>query len=396
MDLLLNTISLIGPVILAGFIYSLKSISMEIKMILWIVCAAIIIFDLYLITKDKKMKREKIKRESLYNRLYEKQELIERDLPGVLLDIIKRNTSLTTLFVKGQKQEEEYKLNEAIETFKQCLNQSDLSELDEVTLYILIGNGYYFLSQPNAAEKYFREALNHLKKIENEEIKSLATSHVLGNIGNIYHHLGKPDEALDYYKQALELHRKLAYEKGVAHNLRNIGTIYNELNQLDEALKYQKGALEIDKKIENEPGIAISLTNIGTVYHDLSQYDDASKRYQEALVIYQKLNNKEGIANIHNRIGLNYSSQGDMNLAISEYKKALEINRKIDYREGMTTNLGNIGLAYIALGKSQNALKYYQEALDLFEQMDVQPRKEILLKIIKNCQGDNGYTENNS
>ena len=383
MELLLNTISLIGPVILAGFIYSLKNISMEIKMILWIVCAAIIIFDLYLIIKDKKMKREKIKRESLYNRLYEKQELIERDMPGILLDIIKRNITLNPLFVKGRKQEEQYRLSEAVETFKQCLNQSGLSELDEVTLYILIGNGYYFLSQPNVAEKYFREALNHLKKIENEEIKSLATSHILGNIGNIYHHLGKPDEALDYYKQALELHRKLAYEKGVAHNLRNIGTIYNELNQFDEALKYQKGALEIDKKIENEPGIAINLTNIGTIYHDLGQYEDSLKRYKEALVIYQRINNKEGIANIYNRIGLNHSSQGDMNLAIIEYKKALEINQKIGYREGIASNLGNIGLAYITLGESEKALKSYQEALELFEQMDILKRKEILLKIIK-------------
>ena len=378
MDLLLNTISLIGPVILAGFIYSLKNISMEIKMILWIVCAAIVIFDLYLIIKDKKMKREKIKRESLYNRLYEKQELIERDLPGVLLDIIKRNITLNPLFVKGRKQEEQYRLSEAVETFKQCLNQSGLSELDEVTLYILIGNGCYFLSQPNVAEKYFREALNHLKKIENEEIKALATSHILGNIGNIYLHLGKPDEALDYYKQALELHRKLAYEKGVAHNLRNIGTIYNELNQFDEALKYQKGALEIDKKIENEPGIAINLTNVGTIYHDLGQYEDSLKRYQEALVIYQRINNKEGIANIYNRVGLNYSSHGDMNLAIIEYKKALEINQKIGYREGMASNLGNIGLAYITLGESEKALKSYQEALELFEQMDTLKRKEIL------------------
>jgi len=383
MDLLLNTISLIGPVILAGFIYSLKNISMEIKMILWIVCAAIIIFDLYLIIKDKKMKREKIKRESLYNRLYEKQELIERDLPGILLDIIKRNITLTTLFIKGRKQEEQYRLSEAVETFKQCLNQSGLSELDKASLHILIGNGYYFLSQLNAAEKYYRAALHHIKKIEDEKIKSLATSQTIGNIGNIYHQLGKPDEALDYYKQALDLNQKMAYGKGVAHNLRNIGTIQNEVNQLEDALKNQKEALEIDKKIENEQGVAICLANIGSVHHDLNQYEEALSLYKEAHAIFQKIDNQEGMANIFNRIGLNHSSQGDMNEAIGEYKKALEINQKIGYREGMASNLGNIGLAYITLGESEKALKSYQEALELFEQMDTLKRKEILLKIIK-------------
>jgi len=383
MELLLNTISLIGPVILAGFIYSLKNISMEIKMILWIVCAAIIIFDLYLIIKDKKMKREKIKRESLYNRLYEKQELIERDLPGILLDIIKRNITLTTLFIKGRKQEEQYRLSEAVETFKQCLNQSGLSELDKASLHILIGNGYYFLSQLNAAEKYYRAALHHIKKIEDEKIKSLATSQTIGNIGNIYHQLGKPDEALDYYKQALDLNQKMAYGKGVAHNLRNIGTIQNEVNQLEDALKNQKEALEIDKKIENEQGVAICLANIGSVHHDLNQYEEALSLYKEAHAIFQKIDNQEGMANIFNRIGLNHSSQGDMNEAIGEYKKALEINQKIGYREGMASNLGNIGLAYITLGESEKALKSYQEALELFEQMDTLKRKEILFKIIK-------------
>ena len=62
MDILLNLLSLIGPIILAWYINTLQSISMQVKMILWIVCAVIFILVLYLIFKDYFTKKEKTKR----------------------------------------------------------------------------------------------------------------------------------------------------------------------------------------------------------------------------------------------------------------------------------------------------------------------------------------------
>jgi len=86
MDSLINIVSIAGPLILAVYIFTLKNINMEIKIGLWIICALIIIIDLYLIIKDKKTKEEKSKREQLYNRLYERQELFDRNLPETLTD----------------------------------------------------------------------------------------------------------------------------------------------------------------------------------------------------------------------------------------------------------------------------------------------------------------------
>jgi len=353
------------------------------KIWLWIVCALIIIFDAYMIVKDKKAKEEKSKREELYNRLYERQELFDRNLPRALIDSLERNPLLADSFPTGQKYEKKYKFKEAIEAYRECLNNSDTPEEDKIILNILIGYCYYFLSKLNEAEKHFRESLNISKRAENKIAKLPAKSVALCNIGNIYHNLGKPDEALEYYQQALEINKKLGYEKGIAHNLNNISTVYNELGKHDEALKYQEEALEINKKIEDEPGVANSLTNIGVVYNDLGKPNEALKYYQEALKINKKMKYEEGIANVFNNIGLSYSNLGDTNQALSYYQEALKINKKIGYKEGIATNLGNIGLVYITLGKSEKALKYYQEALEVFIHMNAQPRIEILLKIIK-------------
>lgn len=383
MNSLLNFISIVAPIIFAAYLFKLKNITMEMKIWLWAVCALIIIFDAYLIIKDKKAKEKKSKREDFYNRLYERQELFNRNLPRTLIDTLERNPLLVDSFQTGQRYEKEYKFKEAIESYRECLNNASVTEGDKLTLNILIGNCYYFLSKLKEAEKHFRESLNIFKRAENKIARLPAKSIALGNIGNIYHSLGKPDEALEYYQQALEINKKFGYEQGIAHNLSNIGRVYNDLRKHDEALKFQEEALEINQKIEDEPGIANSLNNIGVVYNDSGKTEEALKFYQEALEINKKMGYEEGIANVFNNIGLTYSSLRDTNQALNYYQEALKINRKIGYKEGIATNLGNIGLVYITLGQSKEALKYYQEALEVFVQIDAQPRIEILLKIIK-------------
>ncbi|MBU4601619.1 tetratricopeptide repeat protein [bacterium] len=383
MNSLINFISIAGPLIFAACIFALKNITMEMKIGLWIICALIVIFDLYLIIKDKKNKEEKSKREELYNRLYQRQELFDRNLPGTVTDTLERNPLLKNSFLSGQKYEKEYKFEEAIKAYEKCLHDLSIPEEDKIGFNILIGNCYYFLSKLNQAEKHFKESLNILKRVENKIAKLPAKSAALGNIGNIYHNLGKPDEALEYYQQALEINRKLGYEQGVAQNLNNIGTLYNELGKYDEALKCQEEALEVSQKFKDEQAIANSLTNIGIIYTDSGKHEEALKLFQEALEINEKNKYQEGIANVFNNIGLAHSNLKETDQALNYYQKALKINKKIGYKEGIATNLGNIGLIYITLGKPEEVLKYYQEALEIFIHMDAQPRIEILLKLIK-------------
>jgi tetratricopeptide (TPR) repeat protein len=383
MDSLINIISIAGPLIFAACLFALKNITTEMKIGLWIVCALILIFNLYLIIKDKKNKEEKSKREELYNRLYERQELFDRNLPGTVTDALERNPLLKKSFLSGQKYEKKYKFREAIKVYEKCLHDLSIPEEDKIGFNILIGNCYYFLSKLNQAEKHFKESLNVLKRAENKITKLPAKSAAFGNIGNIYHNLGKPDEALEYYQQALEINRKLGYEQGTAHNLNNIGTLYNELGKHDEALKCQEEALEISQKFKDEQAIANSLTNTGIIYTDSGKPGEALKLFQDTLEINKKNKYQEGIANVFNNIGLAHSNLRETDQALNYYQKALKINKKIGYKEGVATNLGNIGLIYITLGKSEEALKYYQEALEVFIHMDAEPRIEILLKLIK-------------
>src|SRR4030065_541930 len=323
MNLFINIISIAGPLIFAAGIFALKNIPAEMKIGLWIVCALILVSDLYLIIKDKKAKEEKSKREELYNRLYQRQELFDRNLPGTVTDVLDRNPLLKESFRSGQKHEKEYEFEEAIKVYEKCLQDLSIPEEDKIGFNILIGSCYYFFSKLNKAEKNFKESLN------------------------------------------------------------NIGSLYNELGKYDEALKCQEEALEISQKFKDEQAIANSLTNIGIIYTDSGKPEEALKLFQEALEINEKNKSQEGIANVFNNMGLAYSNLKETDQALNYYQKALKINKKIGYKEGAATNLGNIGLIYITLGKSEEVLKYYQEALEIFINMNAQPRIEILLKLIK-------------
>ena len=64
MNSLINIISIAGPLIFAAGIFALKNIPAEMKIGLWIVCALILVFDLYLIIKDKKIKMKNLKEKS--------------------------------------------------------------------------------------------------------------------------------------------------------------------------------------------------------------------------------------------------------------------------------------------------------------------------------------------
>src|SRR5665648_1036317 len=290
MNSLLNFISIVAPIIFAAFLFKLKNITMEMKIGLWSICALIIIFDLYLIIKDKKAKEEKSKREKPYNRLYERQELFNRNLPRTLIDTLERNPLLVDSFQTGQRYEKEYKFEEAIKAYEKCLYDLSIPEEDKIGFNILIGNCYFFLSKLKEAEKHFRESLNIFKRVENKIARLPAKSAALGNIGNIFHNLGKSHEALEYYQQALETNRKLGYEQGIANVFNNIGLTYSKLREINQALNYYQEALKINRKIGYKEGIATNLGNIGLAYITLGQSEEALKYYQEALEVFVHIN----------------------------------------------------------------------------------------------------------
>ena len=263
---------------------------MEMKIGLWIICALIFIFDAYLIIKDKKAKEEKSKREELYNRLYERQELFDRNLPRALIDSLKKNPLLADSFHTGQKYEKEYKFREAIEAYRECLNNSDSPEEDKITLNILIGNCYYFLSKLKDAEKHFKESLNISKRAENRIEKLPAKSVALTNIGIIYTDSGKPEEALKLFQEALEINKKNKYQEGIANVFNNIGLAHSKLRETDQALNYYQKALKINKKIGYKEGVATNLGNIGLIYITLGKSEEALKYYQEALEVFIHMN----------------------------------------------------------------------------------------------------------
>jgi len=388
MEKILDFTFIISPLIFAVYLFTLKNISQEIKIGLGVACILLTFFNIYLLTKERKNREEKLKRKQFYNHLYERLELWDRDLPETLLEIIKKDPLGANCFLKGQNYEKEHNLIQALEVYKKRLEDSLLPEEDKFVLYLLIGNSYLYLADYNQAEYYFKASLKSFKKAGNKIAHLPGQSLILKNLGIVYHLLGEPDEALQHYQQALEINRKLGYEKGIASIYNHMGIIYGELGKTEDGLKLQEEALGIFEKIEDQKNRSITLTNIGDLYALLGKSEMALEKYSLALAIFQEIKYEIGIATVLNNTGLVYNKLGEVRRALHNYLESLKINERIGYKEGIITNLGNLGLLNIILGKSEVALEYYKRALEIIKSINSPSRKEILSRLVNIIQAE--------
>jgi len=257
-------ISAIGSFIIGIYISTLE-LPIETKIIIWILCALVIVSSIgkeILDWKKERAKEHKEKKdekvEDYYHREIEEIALRQSGLPAKYIDGLGEHPKLQHFINTAEDYEREHKYNEAIEEYKKCLFHPKAKTSHKVAANILAGNCYYSISKLNEAMNLYKEALKLAKSIKDKVEKQKAKSIALGNIGIIYSDLGKPEEALKYHKEALEIDRKIGYEQGIASDLGNIGLIYRDLGKLRDALTFLKESLDIFKEIKAESEIKIA------------------------------------------------------------------------------------------------------------------------------------------
>lgn len=114
-----------------------------------------------------------------------------------------KDTGRKALFDAGMKARREYKYDEAIKFFRECLTNATKPS-EKAALQILIGTCFFLTSRLSEAEGSYKEALIIAKKDNNKEGLVAA----LGNIGLVYQNKGEFDEALKYHQQALNITRE--------------------------------------------------------------------------------------------------------------------------------------------------------------------------------------------
>ena len=193
--------------------------------------------------------------------------------------------------------------------------------------------------------------------------------------------MSQPDTARLYARDALNESKKIRYPKGEAEAFRIIGWSYHYENNEVQAKSYMKKAVYIFEQIEFEPGLAAALNNLGAINNRKGDYAEGLQASQRALAIFQSLGNQEAIGSVLNYIGINYQNQGNYDRAIEYCLQALQIRRKIQDHPGIAFSLINMGNMYLAADELKSALEYYQQSLAYSQEKGLASLEYSLLRL---------------
>lgn len=184
------------------------------------------------------------------------------------------------------------------------------------------GRIYNALGLKCSSLKEFKEALEHIEKIENNETRHYAKSMAYENLSVAYNLLALPDSVFFYLQKDKELLENLD-ESVFFRNRINLyvllGEYYLEQTKYDSASWFLNQSLVIAEKY-NFPYVSTTYLNLGNLYAKQNKPDSALICYFRAEENLQKTNLKSEFLPVYMEIAAVYEKIGMPNKA-KEYKE---------------------------------------------------------------------------
>ena len=183
--------------------------------------------------------------------------------------------------------------------------------------------------------------------------------------GNIYGYLSEPDNEILYFEKALQIFTELDNKIEIAGITHNLAQTFTDFGNYTIAIEYYYKALEIEEKIGNELGIARTLGSIGSAYEDLGDYEKAMEYFKKALEYFEELGHKKFLSANYNNLAGIYTKIDKDSLALVFFNKALEINMELKDTLWISYNYVNMSDIYLKHNNFEKALEYLHKSKDL-------------------------------
>jgi len=191
------------------------------------------------------------------------------------------------LFEKGISFMAEYKYEDAIDSFTECLTlETEGSE--KSALLLLIGNCFYARNRWDPALGSWKEAFDAAERADDKNGQAAAS----GNLGVVYKDKGEWAKAIEFYEKTLKIDEKIGDEHGMAQTFNNLGLVYQDKGQWDKAIEFYDKSLKIKEKIGDEHGMAQTKANIGILYKQQGKKKEARRLLEESLKTFEKIGDR--------------------------------------------------------------------------------------------------------
>jgi tetratricopeptide (TPR) repeat protein/transcriptional regulator with XRE-family HTH domain len=236
-----------------------------------------------------------------------------------------------------------------------------------------IGGLAWHQGQPERARRFFEEALNLRRELEDQR----GIADTLKSLANLAAEQGQPELAHRLYQEALEVFRLLDDRRGFAITQNNLGILAREQGQPEQARLLYEEALSILREIGDQSSTAAVLTNLGNLARNMGQPELARLFLEESLTILRQLANRRSLAFALFNLGNLATDQGQFEQADQYLNEALITFRELQARRDAALTLQTLGLLMRKQEQNELARQHLEEALAIFH--DLQDRRQQAL-----------------
>ncbi len=235
----------------------------------------------------------------------------------------------------------------------------------------------YFLRVADSALKYYREALNYYRDIND----SLSTAFALSGIASALIESGNYKEALEKLHEAEKILKNTAKHRELGIIYDNIALINARLGYEPKILQYGKMAIQQYKQAEDTALLADAYANMGVSYKNLQMYDSALFYYRKSNDLSGEIGSKWLLAkNLHN-IGVLFDEMDKPHEAFDNYKASLKICTEENFPFGEFNNSVNLGDFALGQQDHQLAIRYLERARALGREFGFDMLGEVYHKL---------------
>ena len=190
----------------------------------------------------------------------------------------------------------------------------------EGTGYMLIADVYAIMDNFSNADRYYKKAINILRK-SNDSIR-LASA--LLNAGDTFFNNKKYDEALEYFEESGQIFKDVNYLIGTVYNLGNVGMVYAEQGKDNLAEKNINEAIAILEEMGDYYPISVYLTYMADIYVRKDNLNAAFTYAQRSLDLAKKYGLKKEIGDTNLKLSELYEIKGNDSESLKYYKEHIK------------------------------------------------------------------------
>jgi tetratricopeptide (TPR) repeat protein len=253
------------------------------------------------------------------------------------------------------------------------LAQTVGNRYQELRLQFLQGAAYRNLGDIARATERARSAI---ESAASENMDNLATSGLI-DLGNSYLTVGNYEAAEPYFRRALDTARRGKVRRIEARAQLSMGSLCEQDHRPEEARQFIEAGLSFYRQAGYLRESVQAAVLLGGVLQQLGQNEDGVRVLRETLPNALRLQDQRVEAQLRERIGENLSDQGEWASALSEYQRVIELYGRLEQAA-----LARVAAARALrnLGRRDQAERWLAEAED-FETTNRSPRLLAAIQI---------------